>query len=623
MKARIIYTCLSIVISFISLVSNAQAQINLSAEVDNPNPKLGERITYTITLTSSSASTPDIIPPDFDGFDIVMGPSSSTSIQMINMNITATKTLTYILRPNQIGTLTIPPAQVNYKGIIRSNSVTVYVGQSAPTPSSEDEEQTAPSTQRKSDRQTESLPRSERGELPEAFVSVSADKTTLYKNDIVCVTYKLYFRVSVNNYNIVRLPQASGFWQEEFTLPQRPTAQDVTVRGKPYKVAIIRRIALFPTRAGTLTLEPMTCDITVERPINRRYRDPFDMFFDDPFFSSRVQREVITSTTEPLTFTVLDLPQEGRPSNFRGDVGNYQLKVEYDKTELKQNDALNIKVTISGAGYLKSIEAPILDLPSGFDQFPPTVNEKISLVGESMRGYRTFNYLVIPRRTGRFEIPAISFSYFNPVSKTYQTVRSGAFEVTVNPGEGGTAVVQGFRSSEVNLMDSDIRFIKSPTGALARINVPPYKTSVYYFLLALPPFLFILGLGLEKVQEIRHSNPIAVRRRKAVSGMERLLIEADKLVKKGEVVKAIETATRGMIELVGAVINQPAAGLTSDAAIQMLRKHGASETLVAQVLELWYESDRVRFAGANVDEEVAKKIIERYKSTAQELEKLD
>ncbi|MBM3326832.1 MAG: protein BatD [Calditrichaeota bacterium] len=609
--------------ALILLSANALcAQINLSADVDNPNPNLGERVTYTITLTSASTSAPDIIPPDFDGFDIVMGPSSSTSIQMVNANITTAKTLTYILRPNRSGSLTIPPAQVKYKGVKQSNSVTVVVGQPTSSQEEPDDAQSPKSSRRQTSRPNEALPRSDRGELPDVFVSVSADKTTLYKLDMALVTYKLYLRVNVSNYNFARLPQATGFWQEVFEVSQRPTLQDVSVRGVAYKVATIRKVGLFPTRAGTLTLDPLTCDITVERPISRRSRDPFDMFFDDPFFGSRMQRQVVSSTTEPLTFTVLELLPADRPSDFRGDVGDYQIKVTCDKRELNQNDALTLKINISGTGYLKSIEAPKLELPSGFDQFPPTVEDKITLVGESMRGRKTFTYLVIPRRTGRFDLAPVSFSYFNPDSKTYKTMHSGAIEVYVNPSQGGGESARLFTSSEVNIMDSDIRFIKSPAGALTRINLPLYKTNVYYFLLALPPFLFLLGLGFEKVQEIRQSDPLAVRRRKAAQNMAKALKAAEALAQQGKAVASVETATRGLIELVGAVIDEPAASLTSEIAQQRLRERNADETFIVEILRLWTESDRVRFAGATVDTKVINNIIECYSTAADKLARM-
>ncbi len=214
---------------------------------------------------------------------------------------------------------------------------------------------------------------------PDVFMTASADKPTLYKLDMATITYRLYLRVSVLNYELSKTPQATGFWMEEFPTSNRPVLEDVNIKGDAYKVAVIRKIGLFPTRTGTLTLDPLTIDVTVERPAGRQQRDPFDSFFNDPFYN-RTSREVKSVTCDPLSLTVRDLPPSGS-SDYKGDVGKYELKVTYDKNEVAQNDAVTVKVTISGKGYLKSIDAPKLNLPSGFEAFKPTEDNNITVTG--------------------------------------------------------------------------------------------------------------------------------------------------------------------------------------------------------------------------------------------------
>lgn len=596
---------------------HAAAGMDLTATVDNPGPAIGDRITYTVTL-SSTGSLPDITPPDFDGFDVVMGPSVSTSVQIVNMAVSKSKILTYVLRPNRAGALTIGPARVQQKGrLITSNPVTVQVLQSSRPP---------PVGGGGSSRggRTPAEPPSGGGDrLPEVFLAASADKSSLYKLDMAVITYRLYLRVNVLNYEIAKTPQATGFWIEEFLTSTRPVLEDVTVRGQPYKAAVVRKIGVFPTRPGSLILDPLTLDVTVDRPVaRRRSRDPLDNFFDDPFFSSRSQREVKSVTCDPLTLNVRDFPA-GAPSDFRGDVGEFQIKVSYDKSELPQNDALTVKVTISGRGYLKSVDAPKLSLPSGFEQFAPTADDNITVTGEAMRGRKTFTYLVIPRRTGNFTLPQVPFSYFDPDAGTYRTISDGGLALMVSPATGGDESVAAGRSpSEVTLLDSDIRFVKSLSGPLMRVATPPYRSPLFFVLLGLAPLAFLGGIGWEKFSEKRLADPVAVRRRRAPEVMRKALIEADRLAKQGEGLKAVEAAGRGLAELVGAIIREPSAGLTSEVVGANLAALTSDAALIEETVRLLGEADRIRFGGAGQSARDAQEWVEKFRKAAEGLEKV-
>ena len=368
---------LILVICFLPVISSAA--IELTAEVDNLSPTVGSRISYSITI-SGGTSLPDIKLPDLDNFEIVMGPSSSTSIQMINGRINRSKTLTYILRPLKSGHLRLGPIKIKHRRkTYVSNIIELDVRPSRTPPPNIS---TTPPINNKN----EALPAG-KSELPDLFFTATADKDTAYRQEMVIVTYKLYLRVNVTGYEFGKLPQARGFWQEEFSIGTRPVTREVTIRGQPYKMAVMRKIALFPTRTGKLVLEPFVIDCQVELPQSRakRSRDSRSWFFDDSYFS-RMKRERRSVSTEPLTLTVLDLPSQGKPPSFKGDVGDLSLRVIMDKKQLSQHDALTINVTISGTGYLKSVDAPELTLPSGFEQFNPTVTENIRLSGSAMKG---------------------------------------------------------------------------------------------------------------------------------------------------------------------------------------------------------------------------------------------
>jgi hypothetical protein len=588
------------------------AAIEISAEIDNITPVVGGRITYKITV-SGGATLPDATPPDFDGLEIVMGPSTSSSIEMINGRISQSKSWTYILRAIKAGKLTIDAARVKYeRKYYNSNKIELNI-QSPDTPP------TSASLQTKDDDGAVQISKTK---LPEVFITATADKKTVYKLQMITVTYRLYLSINVSGYDFVKQPQARGFWQEEFEVSPRPVLNEVTIQGKQYKSAVIRKVGLFPTRTGELTLDPLTIDCTVEAPSNQQNRrDPFDDFFGDSFFSRR-RREVRSLSTEPFALTVLDLPPKDCPANFKGDVGDFQLKVNYDKRQLAQHDALTVKVTISGEGYLKSIDAPKLQLPSSFEVFDPTVNENISTSGSAVKGSKTFSYLVIPRIPGNYTLKPISFSYFNPTEKNYKTVESGGTSLKVTTSSGDLPDNKWTQKSDVTLIDSDIRFIRQLSSPL-KVAVEPIYNSVWLYMLILTfPVLYLGGLGTEAIWVKRTSDPFAVRRRKAPDIMRKQLKTAKKLMKQGITGRAIDTAGRGLADYAGAITGIAAAGLTLDVLEDQLKETTIASKLTSEILSLLLETDRIRFSGVVLDGNKANDLLDRFTKIAEELDKV-
>ncbi len=408
----------------------------------------------------------------------------------------------------------------------------------------------------------------------------------------------------------------------QFQVSKRPVLKEVTLRGKQYKVAVIRKVGLFPTRTGELKLDPLFVDCTVDVPSNRRSRrDPFYDFFGDSFFS-RKRREVRSLSTKPLKLTVLDLPSKDRPANFKGDVGDFQLKVHYDKRQLAQHDALTVKVTIKGKGYLKSIDAPKLQLPSSFEVFDPTVNENIRTSGATVKGSKTFTYLVIPRIPGKYKLKPISFSYFDPTAKSYQTIKSGGTSLKVTTSTGDLPDDKWTQKSDVTLIDSDIRFIRELSSPLKVAVKPIYNSAWLYILILIFPALYLGGLGTEAIWVKRTSDPLAVRRRRAPDIMRKQLNTAKKLMKQGSTGKAIDTAGRGLADYAGAITGIATAGLTLDVLEEQLKDTTIERELINELLSLLLETDRIRFSGAVLGVNKANDLINRFTKTAEEIDKV-
>jgi len=591
------------------LAGKAHASVELTAQVDDLNPPFGGRVTYTATLTGGSL-LPDITPPDFDGFEIVMGPSMSSSFEMVNGRMSQSKSITYVLRAVKSGHVTIGPAKAirKRKTYAVSNSIELDVGQS-----------TAPAVPETDEEQSEAESRVSFSDL---FITAKANKDTVYKQEMVIVTYRIYMRVTVNGYEITKLPQARGFWTEDYDLPPRPNLRDTVIGGKSYKTAVLRKTALFPTRTGKLTIEPLEMDCQVQLPARRRYRrsrDPFQMFFQDPFMQRSETRSI---RTRALTLVVRDLPAANCPASFKGDVGDFRLRVNYDKRQITQHDALTVKVVVSGSGYLKSIDPPRLKLPTGFEQFDPTVKESISLIGNSMKGKMTFTYLVIPRRVGTFDLSPVVFSYFDPQTGRYNELSDGGIRLTVEAAEGPAAFGTWSERSDVALLNSDIRFIKELNGPLVATTEPVYSSIWFYVTLGLSPLLFILGLGTEAIVIRRGSDPAALRRRKAPEKMRRELNRARKTARRGNLYAAIDIAARALIDMAGAVTFTPAAGLTTDSLVEFMSHTDVDPGLVDEVVSLIHETDRIRFSGGDLSQDAVDDLLKRFKHAAEGLEKL-
>ena len=587
------------------------AMLALHAEVDRSQIGIGEKLTYTVTQEGGSGGNID--PPSFEGFDVVMGPSTSTSIQMVNGQVSQSKSYTYILRARRPGTVTIEPARIKNRGqIYSSEALTIEVTGSSSAPPAANR---SPAPDRSNARPSTSQ--------PEVFLSVVVDQDTVYRQEMITVSYRLYLRVNVVGYDLVQVPQATGFWSEEFDTPKRPQLQDVDIRGVAYKMAEIRKVGLFATRTGVLDLDPLVADVTLERSASRRGRssDPFWDVFSDPFFSAPA-RETQTLRTDPIRITVRDLPAAGQPADFHGDVGQFDLRVSYDKQQIAQHDALTIKLIISGQGYLKSVDAPRLNLPQGFEQFDPTVDERVTTAGGRMQGSKTFTYVVIPRRAGQFELTPVTFSFFNPKAQAYHTERAGGWSLDVTPSTEPALAGSGSSPSEVTLLGSDIRFIRSQTAPLQTAETPLYASVWFYFALALSPLLYLTGLGVETVVVRRTSDRERVRLRRAPEGLRRSLTQGAKLLKQGDLKGAVDGSGKALSELVGAVIREPAAGLTGDIIRRKLVDRGVEEDLIYESITLLSISDSIRYSGASLTPDAAEKLLDRFKSAGEKLERV-
>lgn len=584
------------------------ADINIRAYVNKNKVGINENFSYSIEVSGKTTSLPNPVAPSFENFYVLSGPNTSTNIQWINGRMSSSKVYSYYLQPKKKGKLVIPPATVTYKGhTYKSNAITITVtDQVAQAP-------TAPGA-RKAPRQTKS-----KDILGQSlYLKTVVSKRKAYLGEQIVVEYKLYFRVNVRGFDFQKLPASPGFWVEEFQRPSQPAIETEIVNGLNYNVATIRKIALFPAQTGELTLQPIS--VIVEAQVRRRSTSIFDSFFDDPFGS--IVQKVVRS--KPIKIKVMDLPEEGRPADFSGAVGQYQMQVNVDKQTAKTNEAISLRIKISGQGNIKMVNLPDPVVPPDIEKYDPKVSTHVDNLGETIRGSKTAEYILIPRMPGDFEIKPLTFSYFDPKSKKYVTLSSNpiTLHITGKPvsemaGPGGSA---NFDQRYVQLIGQDIRFIKEFTH-FRRIGYRPYKSFAFWGLMGLGLVLFVLFVLFNDYQARLSSDERLLRSRKAGKIAAKQLSRARELLsdeKQEEFFKAVSNALQGFVR---DKLNLELTDFSTPNVRKHLNERNIDKEVVDEYISVLEEADFRQFANIPATREERQAFYERAKKVLTSLEK--
>ena len=457
-------------------------EITVQAAVDRNVINLTDMLTFTVTIEGTS-DFPNVPAPESEDFIMISGPAQSSNIQIINGAMSASKQVQWRLAPTHAGQLSIPPVKIVYRRkVYQTAPITVTVN-------------SAPQT-------VQPAPGSPATPAPgppvttpakDIFLKANIAKSTVYKGEELLVSFELYYQ-NVRTYSPQKLPDAKGFWMEQFPEDRTPIVENVMVDGVAYKKATIRRLALFPTTTGDLVIDPMVinCEVLVPRQRRRSMFDDFfnDSFFSDPLFSNTKTVEVRSA---PVSVRVLELPMQGQPKSFIGAVGSYVIESRIDTLQTRQDQALTLRYTISGSGNINTVQLPVLNLPANVELFEPSVRRTINNKGKSIRGAVTYEYVLIPRSSGALQIPPLPFAFFNPVSKHYQTSTAAGFNVTVKPADEKLAAQgAGFRKEEISLIGSDIRFIVRDNPNWQRVGTSVLN-SYWFWLINSLSLLLIMG----------------------------------------------------------------------------------------------------------------------------------
>ena len=339
------------------------------------------------------------------------------------------------------------------------------------------------------------------------FLKVIASKKSVYVGEQVVLTYKLYTRVPVSSLSVEKMPSYAGFWTKDISENNGGALRQTSeyINGFEYTVAEIQKMVVVPQRSGSLSIEPMTieCIAQVRTESKGRSNDPFDVFFNDPFFNRNIKNVQKTLSSSTINIEVKNLPVADKPNSFAGAVGNYTLKSEIDKTELSTNDAFTLTYTVSGQGNVELVQMPAPVFPPDFEVYDPKITTSVDHNSQGLTGTKKAEYLVIPRRAGSFNIPAAEFSFFNPSTDSYQTLTADAYSLNVQKGkdsdQGGG--IYASNQEEIKYLGSDIRHIKRDNAKLRPVHSSFFGSAAYYVVLLALLLLFVILLILLKKRQ--------------------------------------------------------------------------------------------------------------------------
>ena len=538
--------------------------------------------------------------PSFEGFTLLGGPStsSSSSIQIVNGSMTRTvsNTYTYVLRAEKEGEFTIGPASITVEGnMVKSEPFTVTVSASASGTG------TATQSSQGNAQGGQRVTNDPQVSGQDLYLKVIPSKRSVYVGEPVVLTYKLYTRVPVSQLSISKMPAYGGFWTKECsdnssTLQQ---TQEV-INGAQYTTAEVKKVVLIPQKAGKLTIEPMGLECLAQIATqNQRSNDPFDLFFNDPFFSrsyTNVQKNIETAT---LNMEVKSLPETGKPVDFAGAVGDYTFTVTLDKDEVSTNEALTMTVTVSGSGNLELLNMPAPVFPPDFEVYDPKVTSNVDANSQGMKGTRKAEYLVIPRRAGDFGISPMTFSYFNPAKQQYVTLKSEQLNVKVHKGSGDESEEGGvFTSNQENIkyLGKDIRHIKIGAPGLKPVD-QHFFASIGYFaiLLGLLVVFLVLLLLVRKRRQFKQ-DVVLVRNKKATKVAKGRLKQARKYFEANDQDRFYEEMSQALWGYISDKLGIERSVLSMDTAREAMMAKGIAGEVADEFVETLNTCEFARFA---------------------------
>ena len=512
------------IVFFVLSCGITQAQVQFEAKVSKKKLGINERLRVDFIMNQDGDN---FNPPSFEGFRVVGGPNQSISNSYINGKRSYSKTYSYFLSPKSKGKFTINQATIEIEGeIYKTLPIQVVITSAVNKPKDENDADFVASEN--------------------VHLVAELSNSNPYLNEAITVVYKLYVSHNVSitrSWREIDSPKYADFWSQTIDNRGNSKIYEGTYKGEDYRYVILRRTVLYPQKTGKLNIEPLTLDVPIDVMSNRR-----------DIFGRRLMSHVNkTISAGNRIITVKPLPTIGRPDKFTGAVGDFQFRVETNKTTLNANESLELKVTVTGKGNLKLFNLPSLNLPSSLEVYEPIHDNQINTTFDGMQGTVTETYTVVPQFKGNYPIRPISFSYFDVVSKTYKTISSKEIIINVEKGpkpkqSNSENDISGSNKSPTVSKDQ-FKYIKLE-GKLEPVNPAPFfKSSLFWYLLGTPFLLIPLFIIAGKERNKRLNDVEGNKLRKANKLAKRYLSDAKKnITDKATFYEALERALHNYLK---------------------------------------------------------------------------
>lgn len=552
---------------------------------------------FRLTFTVNTQKVKDFRAPSIKGFEVLMGPSRSSqnSTQIINGKVSSSSsiTYTYILMAGKEGTYNIPAASIVADGETKiSNSLQIKV-----LPA---DDASASSAQGGSASSSRSQAVGSKITDKDLFITASASKTKVYEQEAILLTYKVYTVVDLRQL-YGDMPDLKGFHTQEVELPAQKTFSLEHYNGRNYNTTVWRQYVLFPQQSGTMEIPSITFDGVVAQRINSG--DPFDAFFNGGTNYVEIKKKIVTPK---LKINVAALPS--KPADFSGAVGTFTMASSINSKSVKTNDAVTIKLTVTGTGNMKLIGTPEVKFPQDFEVYDPKIDNQFNLTREGLSGSKTYEYLAIPRHAGKFTIPAVSFTYFDLKTKTYKTLKSEEYVINVEKGQGNAdQVIADFTNKEsVKMLGNDVRYIKRGATQFAQRGDYFYGTTAYWMWYVIPFVLFVGVILMYRKQAMDNANTAKMKTKKANKVAVKRMKLAGKLLSENKKNEFYDEVLKALWGYISDKLSIPVSQLSKDNIEQELSRYGVNEELVKAFINVLNDCEFARYAPGDENEAMDK-----------------
>ena len=534
--------------------------------------------------------------PEITGFDLLFGPSTSTSYsqQTINGKTTSESsvTYTYILMAKKAGTYTLPPASITIDGSnYKSNALQIKV-----LPPDEASTKTPAATGNKAEEGSSTGSGTATVSSGDAFIRAIVSKNSIYEQEGFTVTFRLYTTLNVVNYGKIQFPEFEGFMVEEVDVPMNQQLQMERYNGRNYYTADLRKTLLFPQRAGEITIPAGSLEMIFSVPSGRKV----STFFGSQEVMVDVKKAL---NTNPLSVKVKPLPAQ-RPESFSNAVGSFSIKPVISATETKANEAITLKLEISGTGNMKLIRNPEVVFPGNFELYDPTVNNSFNVTTNGLTGIRSVEYMAIPRYEGDYTIPPVAFTFFDLTTNSYKTLTTPPYNLRIAKGDPAGAAASNYVNRQDVKVEQDIRFLKTgEPSLLSQRNF--FAGSLNYWLWYAIPFLMLVIYYLFNRKQARENANVALMRtRKANKTAARRLKAAGRYLKEHDKEHFYDEALRALWGYFSDKLSIPLAELSKNNIESELSVYGINEQLTARFMHILDSCEFARYAPAEGDTEM-------------------